>query len=802
MRPARDILIWSFLGVLGVVLLAWAFPRVYPLVPEEWEVTAAEARTVALEALRDLGEPVADAYVVVNLASDQELERRLQTASAGEPERLAGSRLAQAQLRWDVLVYRLGVRPGEWTYRALVSPRGEVLMLRRLDPGGTDPDVDDETVRRLGAEYLLGRGFDLDLFETPGEVLRSQFGNRHDVRLQLRSEEALLGPRYSYGVQVFFAGREVAGFGLWYDDPDRAEVQRALRPMQLFDAGTLVTTFLLLPWVAVPFLRRYHDGQLGVRRGVQILLLTLGAATVFVVANRHGLSEGNAVGLLTRRQMTWVSAGFTFIFYNSSAAVLGLMSWSVGEFLCRQSHPQKLASIDALFRWKWTNATVARASLSGVAGGLLMAGGLLALAVPLQALGVWAPASAVYRDALGSPLGWLSTVAASYAGVLPFLLFSAFLVPSWVRRRSRSPWLALAAAWLALSAFSPFLIALPLRWSWAIWALVALVPALLFHFGDLLAALLAGVVSYAALLAAPALFAGDPRVELNGYAALLLAAAPLLVGARHLLGEEEFVYTWDDVPPHVRRIAERERQRVELETAAEIQSSILPALPAQLHGVEIACTYLPATEVGGDFYDVLALEDGRLAVAVGDVAGHGVSSGLVMAMAKSALAVQVTFDPEVESVFRTLNRMVYQSSRRRLLATLCYALVDPRRRELRYGSAGHIYPYRISLAGNVQGLETASYPLGVRGEIAVPVRTARLAPSDAIFLCSDGLVEACPGESAEPFGFDRLEASLRRHAGRPPGEMRDGVLADLVGYLGRRPWEDDLTILVLRLPAG
>ena len=69
-----------------------------------------------------------------------------------------------------------------------------------------------------------------------------------------------------------------------------------------------------------------------------------------------------------------------------------------------------------------------------------------------------------------------------------------------------------------------------------------------------------------------------------------------------------------------------------------------------------------------------------VALAVGDVAGHGVSSGLVMSMVRSALAVQVTFDPQVESVFHTLNRMVYQSARRRMLTTLTYALLDPRPR--------------------------------------------------------------------------------------------------------------------------
>ena len=155
----------------------------------------------------------------------------------------------------------------------------------------------------------------------------------------------------------------------------------------------------------------------------------------------------------------------------------------------------------------------------------------------------------------------------------------------------------------------------------------------------------------------PLLLASTPSMQLQGWLPLLVLALPLLVSIRELHGGREFVYHWEDVPPHVRRIAERERQRVELETARQIQSSILPELPPQLGGVALAHAYLPATEVGGDFYDVLALEDGRVALAVGDVAGHGVSSGLVMSMAKSALAVQVTFNPSVEAVFTTLNRM-------------------------------------------------------------------------------------------------------------------------------------------------
>jgi phosphoserine phosphatase RsbU/P len=277
-------------------------------------------------------------------------------------------------------------------------------------------------------------------------------------------------------------------------------------------------------------------------------------------------------------------------------------------------------------------------------------------------------------------------------------------------------------------------------------------------------------------------------------------ALPLLLTWRHLGSGKELAYRYDDVPPHVRRIAERERQRVELETARRIQSSILPELPPSLNGVEISHSYLPASEVGGDFYDVLALEDGRLAVAVGDVAGHGVSSGLVMSMARSALAVQVTFNPEVAAVFATLNRVVYQSARKRLLATLCYAVLDPVRRELLYASAGHLYPYLVSRDGRVRPLEYVAYPLGVRSALTVEARLARLESGDTLFLLSDGLVEAHPEDDDEAFGFPRLEESLAKHVHLGVEALRDAVLADLVRYTKNAPREDDQTVLVLRVP--
>jgi sigma-B regulation protein RsbU (phosphoserine phosphatase) len=213
--------------------------------------------------------------------------------------------------------------------------------------------------------------------------------------------------------------------------------------------------------------------------------------------------------------------------------------------------------------------------------------------------------------------------------------------------------------------------------------------------------------------------------------------------------------------------------------------------------------------VGGDYYDVRELPDGRLALAIGDVAGHGVSSGLVMSMARAALLVQTRFDPEVEGVVHALNRVVCEAGPR-LLTTLCYLVLDPRTRRARFACAGHVWPYRVSRSGEVRALESTAYPLGVRAQLDLDVREHDLHAGDSLVLSSDGLVEARRIGGEEPFGYERMEESLRRHAaGGGGGEaLLRGLLGDVELFLGagRRVElesvgrDDDLTVLVVTVP--
>ena len=798
MRNGRSLLVWLLAGVAGLILLAWAFPRAFPLLPKPWSVSRAQAVAIALERFRDLGEPVKDPYVVVVLDRDVLVERRLQLAVDRGAEHVWDSGLAQQLSTWRVIVFPRGAQQDEWRYQAYVAPDGEVLSLRlRLDPDAKGAAISRPDAAARAVAFLRQQGIDLSHYDGP-DFRSQQLAGRTDLTVRYRDRRNPLPPGSFHGVEVFFAGDRLAGFGPWLDDPKEKDLARSLRGFSLLGVSRVVWVFLLAGVLAFPFLKRYHEGEIGVRRGAQIFLLVAGTGALLMLLSSRVNSQGNGFGFASREQNTWLVFLFINVFMVLPSAILAFFAWSAGESVCRERWGHKLAAFDALVQGHLANRTVARSAFQGWMAGLGAAGGLAALLLAVHAAGGWAFSCLLANADTRWP--GLEMVLTVLSILLPFILAVVlWLLP--VAARRLGVWGgSLAAAVVLAVVLPPMALAAPLGWTLAISFVFAAALIGLFVATDLLTVLLAGFVSLALFGSYPLLTAASASLQIQGWIALGLLAAPLVASLRHLGSDVEFVYRYEDVPPHVRRIAERERQRVELETARRIQSSILPELPPRLAGVDIAHAYLPASEVGGDFYDVLALEDGRLAVAVGDVAGHGVSSGLIMSMAKSALAVQVTFDPQVAEVFRTLNRTVFQTARKRLLATLCYALIDPRRLEMIYASAGHLFPYRITAAGKVEALESVAYPLGVRGELEVESRTARLSPGDTLFLFSDGVVEARREGSDEPFGFERLEASLARHAGRGVEGLRDGVLADVTKFTASAPRDDDQTILVLRLP--
>jgi phosphoserine phosphatase RsbU/P len=244
-------------------------------------------------------------------------------------------------------------------------------------------------------------------------------------------------------------------------------------------------------------------------------------------------------------------------------------------------------------------------------------------------------------------------------------------------------------------------------------------------------------------------------------------------------------------------VAENERLQSEIEIAASIQRNLLPKEGPQFRGVSFSAHFEPTASIGGDYYDVFNIDKTRLAVAIGDVSGHGLSTGLVMAMVKAAITTLVEEGAEETALFHRLNDLVYRSTERRAFMTLAFTIFDLEKGTIRHTNAGHLYPYLLREGQKPRGIEVPSLPLGVRSTISTHTAEVDLQEGDAIVYLSDGIVEA-QDENGEPFGFDQLEGLLSRSVDRSPSTIRDQILEAVARHCGTRPADDDRTVMILR----
>jgi serine phosphatase RsbU (regulator of sigma subunit) len=198
----------------------------------------------------------------------------------------------------------------------------------------------------------------------------------------------------------------------------------------------------------------------------------------------------------------------------------------------------------------------------------------------------------------------------------------------------------------------------------------------------------------------------------------------------------------------------QERQRIEqeLRVAREIQQTLLPKSLPGLPGYDVAAYYRPAHEVGGDFYDFLELDDGRLGLVIGDATGHGVPAALMMANTQSVLrAVAQRGGSEPGSILAEANEILYPDIPPNMFVTCFYAILDPESGRLLYANAGHDLPYLRRESG-ADELRARGMPLGLMPGMSYEEKEIVLKGGEAALLYSDGLVEA-HDPHGEMFGF-------------------------------------------------
>jgi phosphoserine phosphatase RsbU/P len=248
----------------------------------------------------------------------------------------------------------------------------------------------------------------------------------------------------------------------------------------------------------------------------------------------------------------------------------------------------------------------------------------------------------------------------------------------------------------------------------------------------------------------------------------------------------------------VERDLQQQRLQRELELAHDLQLKLLPS-PSVLQGdAEVAARCLPADSVGGDFYTFSRLGHGRVGVMVGDVASHGFSAALVMALIMSAAGIHAAAatTPD-ETLAALLDSLATELARTEMHFSVFYGVLDPQHGRLSYASAGHPHAFRVPRTGEPERLEATSPPLGLASIGTIQRRQIPWSRgADLLVLWTDGLADA-RNDVGDPFGEARLLEEVVAHRNESPEVIVKAVLARADEF-GARP-TDDRTLLVLRI---
>ena len=245
-------------------------------------------------------------------------------------------------------------------------------------------------------------------------------------------------------------------------------------------------------------------------------------------------------------------------------------------------------------------------------------------------------------------------------------------------------------------------------------------------------------------------------------------------------------------------VEETERRMArELQQAAEIQRSFLPAGAPQVAGADLAGYNAPCRTVGGDYFDFFQYPNGRVAMVLGDVSGKGMPASLMMMGLQARVQVLAEEPQNLATVINRLNKITCQNCPSNRFITFFMCVLDPATGELAYCNAGHNPPVLVRAAGTVEYLDGGGPPLGILRIANFAEYRTQLAPGDVLAIYSDGVTEAMNAKDEE-FGDEQFAEALMANRHKGAAEIVESVTQALIAFTDGSPAADDITLVVAR----
>ncbi len=245
-------------------------------------------------------------------------------------------------------------------------------------------------------------------------------------------------------------------------------------------------------------------------------------------------------------------------------------------------------------------------------------------------------------------------------------------------------------------------------------------------------------------------------------------------------------------------ILTKQRMERELEIAYHMQKRLLIEKFPEVKGLEIAGECIPATEVGGDFYDLLRVGDGFSTIVIGDVAGKGMPAAMFMGIVRSIIRAEGFESLSASEVMKKANRLICLDSKSGMFVTIFYAIYNEMDRTLEYCNAGHIYPVLYDPGPQkFTYLNTEGRPLGINTESNYEAKKLILERGQILILYTDGVVEAVD-ENEVPLGEGRLRTFIREHSQASAVDIVQKLKGEIDLHRGTAPQFDDITLIVVK----
>ena len=239
----------------------------------------------------------------------------------------------------------------------------------------------------------------------------------------------------------------------------------------------------------------------------------------------------------------------------------------------------------------------------------------------------------------------------------------------------------------------------------------------------------------------------------------------------------------------------------QLRMARDVQGGLLPAGPPSLPGYDIAGLNIPTWDIGGDYFDYLALSPDRLGLVVADVSGKGVPAALLMATFRAALRSEARRFRPIADVVADVHATLADSMDDSRFVTAVYGELDTTTATFSYVNCGHNPPILIQADGAWRRLPPGGRAIGMFGFASTPAAGIVLGEGDTLVLYTDGVVEAANSDTVE-FGEARIARVLAENSRRPAREMAHALVDAVREFTGRDHYEDDFTVIVVKRDAS